>query len=83
MMRCYDAIVRTTISIDEDVLQAARALATAQRRSLGRVISDLARRGLAPRPERIGSEGGFPVFEVDADAPLITPEMVGAALDEP
>jgi hypothetical protein len=83
MMRCYDAFMRTTISIDEDVLQAARALATTQRRSLGRVISDLARRGLAPRADRIGLEGGFPVFTVDADAPLITPEMVGAALDEP
>ena len=68
MMRCYDARVRTTISIDEDVLQAARVLATAQRRSLGSVISDLARRGLAPRLERIGSEGGLPVFKIDADA---------------
>ncbi len=75
--------MRTTLSIDEDVLQAARALAAAQRRSLGRVISDLARRGLAPRPDRIGSEDGFPVFRVDTDAPVITPEMVSAALDEP
>jgi hypothetical protein len=75
--------MRTTLSIDEDVMQAARALAVAQRRSLGQVISDLARRGLAPRPDRIGSEEGFPVFRVDPDAPLITPEMVSAALDEP
>jgi hypothetical protein len=75
--------VRTTISLDEDIVQAARALAAAQRRSLGKVISDLARKGLAPRPERIGSEGGFPVFRVDPGAPVITPEMVSAALDEP
>jgi len=83
MMRCYDAYMRTTLSIDEDVLQAARALAAAQRRSLGRVISDLARRGLAPRADRIGCEDGFPVFRVDSDAPPITSDMVGAALDEP
>ena len=75
--------MRTTISIDEDIVQAARALAAAQRRSLGKVISDLARKGLAPRPERIGSEKGFPVFRVDPGAPVITPEMVSAALDEP
>jgi hypothetical protein len=75
--------VRTTLSIDEDIMQAARALAAAQRRSLGQVISDLARKGLAPRPERIGSDEGFPVFRVDPGAPVITPEMVSAALDEP
>ncbi|MBV9207716.1 MAG: antitoxin [Actinobacteria bacterium] len=75
--------MRTTLSIDEDVLRAARALAAAQRRSLGRVISDLARRGLAPRADRIGSEDGFPVFRADSDAPPITSDMVGAALDEP
>jgi hypothetical protein len=83
MMRCYDASMRTTLSIDEDVLQAAKTLAVAQRRSIGQVISDLARRGLAPRSDRVGSEGGFPVFRVDVDAPLITPDMVNAALDEP
>jgi hypothetical protein len=75
--------VRTTINIDEDVLQAARALATAQRKSLGRVISDLARRGLAQRSQGVGPERRFPVFKVDADAPLITPEMVSTAADEP
>jgi hypothetical protein len=75
--------MRTTLSIDEDVLQAARALAAAQRQPLGRVISDLARRGLAPRADRISSEDGFPVFRVDANAPVITPDMVSATLDEP
>ena len=79
MMRC----MRTTLSIDEDVLQAARSLAAAQQRSLGQVISELARRGLAPRADRIDDEDGFPVFRVDPGAPVITPDMVNAALDEP
>lgn len=74
--------MRTTLSIDDDILQAARSLAAAEHQSLGQVISDLARRGLAPRPDRIGSEGGFPVFRVDPGAPVITPDMVNAALDE-
>jgi hypothetical protein len=82
MMRCYDAEVRTTINLDEDVAEAARALAHAERRSLGSVISDLARRGLAPQQQRLTEEDGFPVFSVAAGAPPITAEMVDSALDE-
>jgi hypothetical protein len=75
--------MRTTLSIDEDILQAARSLAAAEHQSLGRVISDLARRGLSPRADRISSEDGFPVFRVDPGAPVITPDMIRTALDEP
>jgi hypothetical protein len=75
-------LVRTTVNLDDDVVEAARALADAERRSLGQVISDLVRRGLAPREDRIGIEDGFPVFRVRADAPVITSDMVRAALDD-
>jgi hypothetical protein len=76
-------VVRTTLNLDDDVAEAARALAQAERRSLGEVISDLARRGLRPSRIEPDDEHGFPVFRVDADAPLITPDMVQAGLDEP
>ncbi|MDY7104624.1 MAG: antitoxin [Actinomycetota bacterium] len=71
--------MRTTIDIADDVLAAARTLAAERNISLGAAMSDLARRGL-----RAGttSDGELPVFEVGADAPPITPEMVDAALDE-
>lgn len=75
--------VRTTVNLDDDVLAAARALAAAERRSLGAVVSELIRRGLVPRGDRLGEEDGFPVFSVARDAPAITPEMVDAGLDEP
>jgi hypothetical protein len=39
--------MRTTIDIDDDVLQAATELATKERSTAGRVISELARRALA------------------------------------
>ena len=42
--------MRTTLQLDEDVLAAARALAARQGRSLGEVVSELARKGLAPVP---------------------------------
>ena len=59
--------MRTTLDIDDDVLQAAKELAQARRKTAGQVLSDLARKGLAPeqtvkvrngvRFSRIGSGG--------------------------
>lgn len=72
---------RTTLQIDDDVLAAARILARERQASLGRVVSELARRGL--RPElRYSETEGFPVFEVREDAPVMTPEDVRRALDD-
>jgi len=67
--------VRTTLSIDPEVLSAAKAIASARSISLGEVISELARRGLEAR-SKIGSRQGFPVFEVAANTPPLTPEQV-------
>lgn len=39
--------MRTTVSIDEDVLLAARQRADSENTSLGRALSDLARLGLS------------------------------------
>ena len=44
--------MRTTLDIDEDVLQAARGLAKRERRTIGELLSELARRGLAAAPQR-------------------------------
>lgn len=71
--------MRTTLEIDDDVLAAARSLARADKRSIGAVISALARRGLAPQPQRARRRGGLPAFEVSADAAPITLEMVKRA----
>jgi hypothetical protein len=72
--------VRTTLDIDDDVIAAARELAAAERRSLGAVVSQLARRGLTPA--RVESDASLPVIRVPAGTPPITPEMVRRALDE-
>ncbi len=39
--------MRTTLDIDDDVLQAAKELAEAEKKTAGRVLSDLARKALA------------------------------------
>lgn len=74
-------IMRTTLRIDDDILKAARALAKSQDRSIGEVLSDLARRGLRPDRQR-KEDRGFPVFDVSPDAPPLIPEDVERALDE-
>jgi hypothetical protein len=73
--------MRTTLKIDNDVLQAARSLASAQDKTVGEVISDLARRGLAPQiPRKIDRK--FPVFDVSDEAAVLTSELVQLALDD-
>ena len=72
--------MRTTLELDDDVIAAARELAAADRRSLGSVVSELARRGLTPA--RVEADGDLPVVRVPAGSPAITPEMVRRALDE-
>ncbi|MGI8754907.1 MAG: antitoxin [Acidimicrobiales bacterium] len=71
--------MRTTLEIDDALLAAARTLAAERGTSLGRAVSDLMARGLAPR---VAFEDDLPVFAVGADAPPITPEMLAEALDE-
>lgn len=73
--------MRTTLNIEDDVLRAARALAKERRISLGKAVSDLMRRALAPDREA-AYRGDVPVFQVGERATPITPEMVRRALDE-
>jgi hypothetical protein len=74
--------MRTTLQIDDDILSAAKHLAGERGVSVGRVVSDLARRGLRPeRTYRI--EDDLPTFEVREDARLFGPDEVRDALEEP
>jgi hypothetical protein len=43
--------MRTTLSIDDDVLLAVKERAGRERRTVGEVLSDLARQALVQRPE--------------------------------
>ena len=72
--------MRTTVTIDDDVLAVARALATRQRTSLGSALSELARRGF--RRPVVDEENDLPVFRVAADAEPITNEDVEKALND-
>ena len=76
--------MRTTLTIDDDLLAAAKTLARNQSVSVGRVLSQLARRGLnaTPRVGEAPSGSDFPVFTVPREAHPITLEDVRKAEDE-
>ncbi|WFU10716.1 ribbon-helix-helix domain-containing protein [Rhizobium sp. CB3090] len=73
--------MRTTLAIDDDVLAAAKAMAEQQRRSVGDVISDLARRSLS-RPQMGAERNGIPLLVPKSSTPPITLEIVNKLRDE-
>jgi hypothetical protein len=74
--------MRTTLDLDEDVMSAARSLSRSERKSLGQVVSELARKGLRPTPPVRRGRTGVPTFDVPDGAPVLTPEMVRKALED-
>ncbi|MEW6665025.1 MAG: CopG family transcriptional regulator [Thermodesulfobacteriota bacterium] len=73
--------MRTTITIDDDLLAAAKALARAQSVPVGTVISELARKGLKSSA-RTRKKNNFPVFSVSSAARPITLEDVKRIEDD-
>ncbi len=75
--------MRTTVTLDDDVYDAALHLSRTSGERLGKVLSKLARRGLKPAesPAR-GSKRRFPVFDVPANAPVIPASRVQRVIDE-
>ncbi len=71
--------VRTTLTIDDDVLDAARRIAELDGRPIGRVVSELARQALVPRAHFDVDERDLPVFVVPEGTRTIDPEAVAAA----
>ncbi len=74
-------MMRTTLAIDDDVLVAAKAVAQQTNRTIGEVVSDLARRALRP-PVADSERNGIPLLPVKAHGVLVTPGMVNALRDE-
>jgi len=73
--------MRTTLTLDPDIMSAARQIAAAKSKSIGEVVSELARRGLEARG-KVGTRHGFPVFQVTKGAAPLTPDDVRRDEDE-
>ena len=73
--------MRTTVTIDDDVLAVARALAERKGSSLGSALSELARRGFKSEPTH-GVVADGTTFPAPTDAGSITSEDVYRSLDD-
>jgi hypothetical protein len=74
--------MRTTLTIDDDVLAEARLIAARRHLPVSAVASELMRRGLAPEVTALDERDGFPVFRASSGAKPITGADVDAALDD-
>ena len=74
--------MRTTLAIDDDVLSAAREMAAMENKSVGEVISSLARRALAPTGSKVKTRNGVPLLKVRKGAPRVTSELVHQLREE-
>lgn len=74
--------MRTTLTIDDDVLEVARDLASRQRRSIGEVISELARRALRPVAEPPVTRNGILLLPRRENASPVTLELVNKLRDD-
>ena len=75
-------IVRTTLNLDDDVLETAKAIAARQSKPLGDVVSGLLRRAVETPAAPSKKRNGMPLFPVSRDARPVTPERVKEILDE-
>jgi hypothetical protein len=77
-----DANMRTTLEIDDDVLLAAKELAVAQGSTAGKVLSELARKGLSASRKPAARRNGIPLLAPRKGARPVTSATVAALLDD-
>ncbi len=77
----YDVIVRTTIDLDEDVLQVAKQLARQRDTTIGHVLTELARNGLEPK-RPLAVRNGVPLFTPRPGAKRPHLDLVNRLRDE-
>lgn len=67
--------MRTTLTLDDDILELAARQAKMRGVSLGKTVSDLVRRGLSAATP-LEDKGGIVVFQLPNDSPPVTTEEV-------
>ena len=79
---CSSSFMRTTLNIDDEILEAAKLIAGERNLSVGAALSELARRGLQPSGPVGRKRGEFPVFEVSRGGTVLTLGRVKRHEDE-
>jgi hypothetical protein len=76
--------MRTTLDIDDDILQAAKELAKAEKKTAGQVLSELARKGLTSAPA--AAEPEFELrdgwYTLPSRGGVVTKEQVDRLIEE-
>jgi len=76
-----DPEVRTTLDIDDDVLQAAKELGAMRQKTAGQIVSELMRRALEPT-QSFKVRNGVPLLPRKPGARIITTADVRRWVDE-
>jgi plasmid stability protein len=78
--------MRTTINLDDDILRAAKELASLSGRSLGEVLSDMVRAALTAERSAARQDvlirNGVPILAPVSEARLVTSADVTRLLEE-
>jgi hypothetical protein len=75
--------LRTTLTIDDDIMELARERADFERRTVGEVISELARKGLSPAQQpALGFRNGVPLLPIQPGAKAATLDLIKELMDE-
>jgi hypothetical protein len=75
-------IMRTTLDLEADVLQAAKEIAQLRGKTTGQVVSDLLRKALQPAPSTQRVRNGVPLLTRRPGAPILTMELVNRFRDD-
>ena len=68
-------IMRTTLSLDDDVFDLVKTYADNRSLAMGKAVSELVRRGLSA-PVKTRAVNGLVVFDVPPDSGRVTSELV-------
>lgn len=77
-----DRPVRTTLDLDEDVLQAAKELAVVHRVTAGKMVSNLVRKALTPTGPVPKVRNGVPLLPRRPGQEIMTMKLVNELRDE-
>jgi hypothetical protein len=75
--------MRTTLDLDDDVLQAAKELAGMRGKTAGQMVSELLRKALQPQAASARAvRNGVPLIHRRPGAPVMTRALVNELRDE-
>lgn len=75
--------MRTTLDLDADVLQAIKEIGIMQKKTAGQILSELARKALAPAASsRTRVRNGVPLLPTRPGAPIMTMAEVNRLRDD-